>query len=160
MESMGQGEVLSHPKVLVVQNEKAIINVGSQLPISKTDAEGNRMTEFKDVGIMLEVTPQITADRRVFMKVKVERSAKGEDVNTSEGLQFSIDTQRAETKVLLTDGETSVIGGLFQQTKSNKDDSVPFLSKIPILGWLFKSKAVSDRRSELLIFLTPKIVNY
>jgi type IV pilus assembly protein PilQ len=160
MESMGKGEVLSHPKVLVVQNEKAIINVGSQLPISKTDAEGNRSTEFKDVGIMLEVTPQITADRRVFMKVKVERSAKGEDVNTSEGLQFSIETQRAETKVLLTDGETSVIGGLFQQTKSDSDNSVPFLSKIPILGWLFKSQAVSDRRSELLIFLTPKIVTY
>ncbi len=160
MESMGQGEVLSHPKVLVVQNEKAIINVGSQLPISKTDAEGSRTTEFKDVGIMLEVTPQITSDRRVFMKVKIERSSKGDDVNTSEGLQFSINTQRAETKVLLADGETSVIGGLFQQTKSDTDDSVPFLSKIPILGWLFKSKAILDKKEELLIFLTPKLVNY
>jgi type IV pilus assembly protein PilQ len=158
LEQMGQLEILSNPKVFVVQNEQAIINVGRQLPVPRTDSEGNRTVEFKDVGIKLQVKPQVTADRRVFLEVEVERSDKGEDVETTEGRQFSIDTQRAETKVLLNDGETSVIGGLFQQTKENREGGVPFFSKIPILGYLFKSKRVTDDRSELLIFLTPKIV--
>lgn len=158
MEELGQVEILSNPKVFVVQNEEAIINVGRQLPIPKTDAEGNRTVEFKDVGIMLKVIPQVTADQRIFMEVEVERSDKGEDVKTTEGEQFSIDTQRAQTKVLLNNGETSVIGGLFQQTKSNSNSKVPGLSGIPLLGWLFQSKSVRDSRQELLIFLTPKVV--
>ncbi len=158
MEEMGQVEILSNPKVLVVQNEKAIINVGQQLPIPKTDAEGNRTVEFKDVGIKLEVTPQVTADSRIFLDVQVERSSKGADVKTTEGEQFSIDTQRAQTKVLLNDGETSVIGGLFQQNKSTSNSGVPGLSKLPFIGFLFRSKGTTDQRQELLIFLTPKVI--
>ncbi len=158
MESQGQVEVLSSPKIFVVQNEKAIINVGSQLPVPKTDAEGNRTVEWKDVGIKLEVTPQVTADKRVFLDVQVERSSKGDDVETTEGKQFSIDTQRAQTKVLLSDGETSVIGGMFQQQKSNTKSGVPGLSRLPIIGFLFRSQSQDDFKKELLIFLTPKIV--
>jgi type IV pilus assembly protein PilQ len=157
-ESLGEVEVLSNPKIFTVQNETAIINVGRQLPVAETDSEGNRSVTWKDVGIILNVTPQVTADGRVFMDVSVERSDKGEDVATTEGLQFSIDTQRAQTKVLLNDGETSVIGGLFQQTTSDLQSGLPWLSDIPGLGWLFKSKTKGDRKEELLIFLTPRIV--
>jgi type IV pilus assembly protein PilQ len=158
MESKGQVEILSNPKIFVVQNEKAIINVGRQLPVPKTDAEGNRTVEFKDVGIKLEVTPQVTADNRIFLDVQVERSDKGEDVKTTDGEQFSINTERAQTKVLLNDGETSVIGGMFQQNKSVTNQKVPGLGGLPFIGWLFRSKSDKDSRTELLIFLTPKIV--
>ena len=157
-ESLGDVELLSSPKIFTIQNESAIINVGSQLPVAITDSEGNRTVNFEDVGIILEVTPQVTADGRVFMDVSVENSQKGEDVATTEGLQFSIDTQRAETKVLLKDGETAVIGGLFQHQSSNLDTGIPWLSEIPGLGWLFKSKTKNEQKQELLIFLTPRIV--
>ena len=158
METLGKTKVLSNPKVLVVQNQKALINVGHQLPVTKTDTEGNRTVEWKDVGIMLEVTPQVTNDKKIFLDVKVERSDRGTDVQTTDGTMFSIDTSRAQTKVLIADGETTVIGGIFIQNSSNNDSGVPGLSKIPVLGWLFKSKADTDDRAEMMIFITPRLV--
>ncbi len=159
LEKLGKTKILSNPKVLVIQNEEANINVGSQLPVPKTDTEGNRSVEWKDVGILLKVTPNVTSDGRVFMKVKIEKSSAGQTVSTTEGDMFSIDRRGAETKVLVGDGETSVIGGIFQQTDSTSDDGVPGLSRLPILGWLFKSRSSSNTRTELMIFLTPRIVN-
>jgi type IV pilus assembly protein PilQ len=159
MEQMGKSKVLSNPKVLVIQNEDANINVGSQLPVPKTDTEGNRTIEWKDVGILLQVRPKVTSDGRVFMKLKIEKSAAGPSVQTTEGEMFSIERRGAETKVLVADGETSVIGGIFQQDDSRTDYGVPGLARLPLVGWLFKSKSVSTGRKELLIFLTPRIVD-
>jgi type IV pilus assembly protein PilQ len=159
MEKLGKTKILSNPKVLVIQNQEASINVGSQLPVPKTDAEGNRTIEWKDVGIVLSVKPNVTGDGRVFMDLKIEKSAAGETVQTTEGEMFSIETRRASTKVLVGDGETSVIGGIYQQTDSGTDNSVPGLSKLPLLGWLFKSNSVTNGRKELLIFLTPHVVD-
>lgn len=159
LEKLGKTKILSNPKVLVIQNEEANINVGSQLPVPKTDTEGNRTVEWKDVGILLKVTPNVTSDGRVFMKVKIEKSSAGQTVKTTEGEMFSIERRGAETKVLVGDGETSVIGGIFQQTDSSSGDGVPGLSRIPLFGWLFKSQSSSNTRTELMIFLTPRIVN-
>jgi type IV pilus assembly protein PilQ len=158
METMGRTKVLSNPKVLVIQNQKAIINVGQQLPVTKTDTEGNRTVEWKDVGILLEVKPQVTNDKRVFMEIKIEKSSRGDNVQTTEGEMFSIDTSRADTKVLIADGETTVIGGLFVQQDVTNDSSVPGLSKLPLFGWLFKSKSDNREKRELMIFLTPRLV--
>jgi type IV pilus assembly protein PilQ len=157
-ENMNKVKILSNPKVLVIQNEQAIINLGSQLPIPKTDAEGNRTVEWKDVGIKLDVKPQITNDKRVFMAISIEKSSQGGNVQTTEGSMFSINTSRAQSKVLIADGETTVIGGIFIEENSGNSDSIPGLSKIPILGWLFKNKTTSSTKRELMIFITPKIV--
>ncbi len=157
LERLGKTKILSNPKVLVVQNEEANINIGSQLPVPRTDAEGNRTIEWKDVGILLQVTPNVTSDGRVFMKLKIEKSAAGETVRTTEGEMFSIERRGATTKVLVGDGETSVIGGIFQQTTADTDDGVPGLSRLPLIGWLFKSKSAANNRKELMIFLTPRI---
>ena len=91
---MGKVKILSNPKVLVIQNERALINLGSQLPIPKTDAEGNKTVEWKQVGITLDVTPPITNDKRVFMDIKIEKSSQGDNVQTTEGLMFSLNTSR------------------------------------------------------------------
>ncbi len=158
MEQLGQTKILSNPKVLVIQNQKAVINVGQQLPVTKTSSEGDRTVEWKDVGILLEVKPQVTNDKRVFLEIKVEKSSQGENVDTTDGTMFSINTSRADTKVLIADGETTVIGGLFVQETIKDESSVPGLSKLPLVGWLFKSKSDTQRKSELMIFLTPRLV--
>jgi len=92
------------------------------------------------------------------MKVKVEKSAKGTEVQTTEGLHFSIDTTTSETKVMIRNGDTAVIGGLYFTTKSTLKSGTPFLSKVPLFGGFFNSKSRIEERRELLIFLTPKIV--
>jgi len=141
----------------VTQNEEAKINIGSQLPVPKTDAEGNRTVDWKDVGILLRVTPQVTNDDRIFMNVNIEKSAQGPAVDTTEGKMFSVDTTNAVTKVLVGDGETSVIGGIYVETTSEDRSGVPWFQKLPLLGWLFRNRTDSSDRRELMIFLTPRI---
>jgi type IV pilus assembly protein PilQ len=159
LEQMNEVKILSNPRVLVVQNQEATINLGQQLPIPSTDAEGNRTVNFQDVGIKLVVTPQVTNDERVFMDIEVEKSSRGENVPTTEGTMFSINSRRAQTQVLIQNGETAVIGGLTVEEHSDIDTAVPGFSKIPGLGWLFKSKDKQTRRDEMMIFLTPRIVD-
>jgi type IV pilus assembly protein PilQ len=158
MEEMGKTKILSSPKILVVQNEKASINIGDKLPIPQTDVEGNRTVTFEKTGILLEVTPQVTNDGQVFMDIHIEKSQRGDTVPTTEGPMFSINSRDATTKVLVRDGETAVIGGIIQEENTDNRGGVPGLSDIPVLGWLFRSKDVQERRTELLIFLTPRIV--
>jgi type IV pilus assembly protein PilQ len=158
MESMGKTKILSTPRVLVVQNESAKINVGQELPIPSTDAEGNRTVTWREVGIMLDVRPQVTNDGRIFMELKVEKASQGDPVATTEGTMFSINSNKAETQVLIADGETAVIGGLTEETSQQGESKTPGLGSIPGLGWLFSSKSNAETRRELMIFLTPKIV--
>jgi type IV pilus secretin PilQ/predicted competence protein len=159
MESLGLTKILSNPKVLVLQNKEAKINVGRQLPQPRMDAFGGKTIEWLPVGILLKVTPEITNDGKVIMQVVIEKSDVDVSVDTTEGKMYSLASSKAETRIIIGDGETSVIGGLFLQTKIDGQSSVPGLSKIPFLGWLFKSKSVSYSRSELMIFITPKLVN-
>lgn len=158
MQEMNKVRILSSPRVLVVQNENAKINVGQELPIPSTDAEGNRTVTWREVGINLEVTPQVTNDGKVFMDIRVAKESQGPTVPTTEGLMFSINSRKAETQVLIGDGETAVIGGLAEETDIKGESSTPGLADIPGLGWLFKRKSSSGQNQELMIFLTPKIV--
>jgi len=158
MQEMNKVRILSTPRVLVVQNEKAKINVGQELPIPSTDAEGNRTVTWREVGINLEVTPQVTNDGKVFMDIRVAKESQGPAVPTTEGLMFSINSRKAETQVLIGDGETAVIGGLAEETEIEGESGTPGLAGLPGLGWLFKRKSNNNQSQELMIFLTPKIV--
>ena len=158
LETENKAKTLNRPELLVIDNETAKIQVGSQLPIITVDEQGKQSITWKDVGIILEVTPQITVDKSIFMKVKVEKSAQGANVQTTEGIQFSIDTTASETKVMIRNGDTAVIGGLYVTEKRSLANETPFLGRVPIFGNFFRSKSKSEQKKELLIFLTPKVV--
>jgi type IV pilus assembly protein PilQ len=174
MEKLGKTKILSNPKILVVQNKKAKIAVGKQLPVVNTNVQAATSTtanaaqtnvvssavEWKDVGLTLEVTPNIiVSDRSIFMEVHITKNSQGENVQTTTGLMFSIVNNSADTTVLMKDGETTVIGGLFTQESVRTDSSVPGLGKLPLIGWLFRSKDETERKNEIMIFLTPRIVD-
>jgi type IV pilus secretin PilQ/predicted competence protein len=154
----GKTKVLSAPRVITLNNKEAKIQVGSKLPFSTvTIAQSGVSTQsitFVDVGIMLQVTPVINADNRVRLHVKPEVSLPGQI--TSAGPQ--IDTRNADTEVIIRDGETLVIGGLIDEQTRQSVSKVPILGDIPVLGMFFRSSIDQKNRTELLIFLTPRIV--
>lgn len=155
----GLTKVLSNPKVVTVNNRLAKIQVGSRLPIRTTSVSpGGTVTEnvtFLDVGIILTVTPTINADNRIRLNVKPEVSFPDA---APLGVTPTINTRNAETEVLIRDGETLVIGGLIDEQVTKTSSKVPLMGDIPILGVFFRSTSDSKRRSELVVFLTPRIV--
>ena len=155
MQSDGHGEVLSAPKVLTGDKQKAYISRGDQLPYQTWSADTGVTTNFVDAALKLEVTPSITPDGKVQMSLKIEKDTVGE--LTTAG--YAIKTNEIETNVLVDDGETVVLGGIFDDAKSNTYKKVPFLGDIPVLGNLFKNNIKATTQSELLIFITPRIVN-
>ena len=156
LESAGQGRVISSPRITTLNNRQASIQQGISIPFETTSAQGTQ-TQFIDAVIKLTVTPHITADRSVIMKIKAEKNAP-ETALRSAGGAPSISKKEATTEVLVKDGETTVIGGIFQISKSENQQGVPFFSKIPIIGWFFQKNTSEDTRSELLVFITPRIV--
>lgn len=155
MQSDGYGEVLSAPKVLTGDKQKAYISRGDQLPYQTYSAEQGLTTSFVEANLKLEVTPSITPDGKVQMSLRIEKDTVGE--LTAAG--FAIKTNELETNVLVDDGETVVLGGIFDDAKNKTIKKVPFLGDIPVLGYLFKNNIKSTLQSELLIFITPRIVN-
>ncbi|HEY5593967.1 MAG TPA: type IV pilus secretin PilQ, partial [Nitrospiria bacterium] len=150
----GLTKTISSPKVTTLDNVKAKIEQGESIPFQTTSQQGTQTT-FVDANLTLEVTPHITADRSIIMKVKAARNSLG---SFSGPAGPSISKREATTEVLVKDGETTVIGGIFVDERKNTTVGIPLLSKIPILGWLFKSESKADTKNELLIFITPKIV--
>ncbi len=155
MQSDGHGEVLSAPKVLTGDKQKAYILRGDQIPYQTWSAESGVTTTFVDANLKLEVTPSITPDGKVQMALKIEKDTLGE--LTLAG--YAIKTNELETNVLVGDGETVVLGGIFDDAKSNTYKKVPFLGDLPVVGNLFKNNVKTNLQSELLIFVTPRIVN-
>ncbi len=155
MQSDGHGEVLSAPKVLTGDKQKAYILRGDQVPYQTWSAESGVTTTFVDANLKLEVTPSITPDGKVQMALKIEKDTLGE--LTLAG--YAIKTNELETNVLVGDGETVVLGGIFDDAKSNTYKKVPFLGDLPVVGNLFKNNVKTNLQSELLIFVTPRIVN-
>ena len=155
MQSDGHGEVLSAPKVLTGDKQKAYILRGDQIPYQTWSAESGVTTTFVDANLKLEVTPSITPDGKVQMALKIEKDTLGELTQAG----YAIKTNELETNVLVGDGETVVLGGIFDDAKSNTYRKVPFLGDIPVVGNLFKSNVKTNLQSELLIFVTPRIVN-
>ena len=159
MEKTGNGEVVSQPKVVTADKETAKILKGSEVPYQEASSSGATSTSFKEAALSLEVTPQITPDNRIIMEVKVTKDEPDFSQAASTGGIPAIRKNEVNAKVLVSDGETIVIGGVFSNTQSKSVDKVPFLGDLPFIGRVFRRDLVQDRKSELLVFITPRIMN-
>lgn len=159
MEATGNGEIVSQPKVVTSDKETARILKGAEVPYQEASSSGATSTSFKEAALSLEVTPQITPDNRVIMEVKVNKDAPDFTNAASSNGVPAINKNEVNAKVLVSDGETIVIGGVFSNTQSKSTEKVPFLGDLPYLGRLFRRDTVQDSKSELLVFLTPRIMN-
>ena len=159
-ELLGLTKVIAAPKITTLDKREAKISQGESIPFQTTSLQGTQTT-FVDANLELQVTPQITSrdpkepNKQVLLKIRATRNAVGARSNPAGP---SIDKREATTQVLVVDGETMVIGGIFVDTQTNTVAGLPYLSRIPVLGWLFKNKTESVSKQELLIFLTPSIV--
>jgi type IV pilus assembly protein PilQ len=154
LESTGQGRILSTPRVSTQNNIEAEITQGVQIPI-QTVANNTVTVTFRDAALTLKVTPQITAANTVIMRISVENASP--DFSRQVNNIPPIDTQRAITQVLVSDGDTTVIGGIYVSREQTTQDRTPGLHRLPLLGWLFKRDTLADENRELLIFITPRI---
>ncbi len=157
MEKSGNGEIISQPKVVTSDKETARILKGTEIPYQEASSSGATSVSFKEASLSLEVTPQITPDDRVVMDVKVTKD-EPDYLNKVQDVP-PIRKNEVNAKVLVRDGQTIVIGGVFSNTQSKVVDKVPFLGDVPYLGRLFRRDVVSEKKSELLVFLTPRIMN-
>ncbi len=155
-ETTGSVNVLSRPKIVTMDNKKAVIRQGEKYPYIVRNAEGQLSTELKDIDLVLEVTPRIAFDGSVNMEVNVKRNSLG-SITNSLG-DPSIADREAITEVLVKNGETSVIGGIIEEEERGNIQKVPFLGDLPVIGYLFKGTTNSKSKKELLIFITPQIL--
>jgi type IV pilus secretin PilQ/predicted competence protein len=155
LESSGHGRILSTPRIATQNNVPAKIIQGVQIPI-QTVANNTVTVSFKDAALTLQVTPQITASNTVIMQIDIENAAP--DFSRAINNIPPIDTQHAITSILVSDGQTSVIGGIYVSQQQSTNDRTPGLYKLPLLGWLFKKETLTDQSRELLIFITPRII--
>ncbi len=160
LEASGEGEVVSQPKVITGDKQKASIKSGTEIPYQEGAASGATTTAFKEAVLKLDVTPNITPDDRVLLDLVVNQDSVGDLVPSGNGgLIPTIDTTELTTQVLVGNGETVVLGGVFKNEELVKVEKVPFLGDIPYLGNLFKSTANSQQKTETLIFITPRILS-
>jgi type IV pilus assembly protein PilQ len=157
MEKTGNGEIVSQPKVVTSDKETAKILKGQEVPYQEASSSGATSTSFKEAALSLEVTPQITPDNRIIMEVKVTKDAP-DFARALNGVP-PINKNEVNAKVLVNDGETIVIGGVFSNTQTKGVEKVPFLGDLPFLGRVFRRDIVSDNKAELLVFITPRIMN-
>jgi type IV pilus assembly protein PilQ len=154
LEAEGKGKIVSSPRVIVADQDKALIEQGEELPFQNATSSGATAVSFKKANLKLEVVPQITPEGNVILDVDVNKDSVGR--TTPSG--FAIDTKHAKTKVMVQNGGTVVIGGIYIQTEKNEVNKVPVLGDVPYLGNLFRNTARTVNKTELLIFITPKIV--
>jgi type IV pilus assembly protein PilQ len=157
LENNGVIKTVSAPKVATIDNKEATIGQGISIPFSQVSASGVNTT-FIEAKLELKVTPHVSADGSILLKIKATNNQPNPQLTGANG-QPSISKREAETEVLVKDGETTVIGGIFTRQTSNSRSSVPFFGKIPILGFFFRTDSESDNNTELLIFITPRILN-
>ncbi|WP_423195808.1 MULTISPECIES: type IV pilus secretin PilQ [unclassified Cupriavidus] len=155
LEADGKGKVISSPRVVTANNIKALIEQGTELPYQQSTSSGATSIAFKKANLKLEVTPQITPEGNVMLDVDVNKDTPGDP--TPGGL--AINTKHVQTQVLVENGGTVVIGGIYQQTLKDNSNKVPWLGDVPVLGYLFRDNSKQDDRTELLVFLTPRILN-
>lgn len=159
LEAEGEGEVISTPRVVTANQAEAFIQQGVEIPYENSTSSGATAVQFKEAVLELKVTPLITPDNRVQMELAVKQDTVGEIFQTSRGGSVpSIDTRELQTTVLVANGDTVVLGGIFQDEKSSREEKVPWLGDIPVAGALFRRRANETKKRELLIFVTPTIV--
>ena len=149
----GKGRIIAHPEITTLENKTARIQVGQKIPIKQFDQSGNVVIKFEEIGTILEVTPHITAKNRILMHLKPERSTFQFDPNG-----IIINTSNAETNVIVDNGQTAVIGGLTTQDEIESEVGIPILKDIPIIGMLFRFRTTKIESRDLVIFVTPTIV--
>ncbi len=154
LESDGKGRVVSSPRVVTADQVKALIEQGTEFPYQTATSSGATAIAFRKANLKLEVTPQITPEGNIILDLDVNKDTRGE--TTADGI--AIDTKHVQTQVLVENGGTVVIGGIFERTERNQIRKVPLLGDIPGVGNLFKSRDMIDERSELLIFITPRVL--
>lgn len=158
-ETQGRGEVVSQPKVITGDKQQATIKSGTEIPYQQSASNGETTVSFKEAVLKLDVTPSITPDDHVIMDLVINQDTKGEDVKTGNGGSVpSIDTNSIKTQVLVGNGETVVLGGVFKSQDLVTESKIPFLGDLPYVGRLFKSKDTTKTKQELLIFITPRIL--
>ena len=158
LERENKGEIIASPRIMTANQKKARIEQGTEIPFVQAASSGATTVTFKKAVLSLEVTPHITPDDRVILDLIITQDTRGDTVQTGNGAATAIDTQRIETQVLVENGETIVLGGIFQQQIVNSVSKVPLLGDIPYVGQAFRSDSEFNEKTELLIFVTPKIV--
>jgi len=160
LEADNRGKVVSSPRVITADNQKAQIEQGTEIPyVTPGSANSPATVQFKKAVLRLDVTPQITPDNRIIMTVEIRKDSVGQFVQLGGGFSVpSIDTKNVTTQIAVNNGDTAVIGGIYEETIRNDATKVPLLGDIPVLGYLFKQTGRSSEKTELLIFLTPRIV--
>ena len=154
LQTEGRGEVLANPRVVTSNQKEAVIEQGTEIPFQEASSSGATTTSFKPAVLSLRVTPQITPDDRIIMDLSVSQDTVGQEFS---GIP-SIQTRALTTQVLVDNGDTVVLGGVFEQTKRKDLERVPFFSDLPVVGPLFRNETNRDQKTELLIFVTPKII--
>ncbi|GAC28792.1 type IV pilus secretin PilQ [Brumicola pallidula] len=158
LEAENKGEIIASPRITVANQQEAYIEQGTEIPFVQATSSGATSVEFKKAVLSLKVTPHITPDDRIILNLVVTQDTRGDTVATSTGPAVAIDTQEISTQVLVENGETIVLGGIFQQVSTNDVTKVPLLGDIPYFGNLFKTTSTIEQKRELLIFVTPKII--
>jgi type IV pilus assembly protein PilQ len=160
LEAEGRGEIVSTPRVITANQKEARIEQGVEIPYQQSASSGATTVQFKKAVLSLEVTPQITPDNNIIMDLRVHKDNVGDIISTGGlgGTVPSIDTRAVETQVLVEDGQTVVLGGIYETERRETISKVPFLGDIPAVGVLFRSKTMQNDKSELLIFVTPRIL--
>jgi len=158
LESKGQGRIISSPRLTTLDNTEASIEQGLRIPYQKQTAEGTTSTDFAEANLKLTVTPHVTADGYIRMEIDVKKDTPDYTNATINYGIPAIDKKEVKTEVLVKDGEVLVLGGIYTYTKTESTSAVPFVYKIPLLGWLFQKKGKDDNKRELLIFIAPTIV--
>jgi type IV pilus assembly protein PilQ len=159
LEQENKGEIIASPRITTANQKKARIEQGTEIPYLEASSSGATTVTFKKAVLSLEVTPQVTPDNKIILDLIVTQDTEGKVVQTSTGNAVAIDTQRIQTQVLVDNGETLVLGGIYQQQTINTVQKVPFLGDIPYVGLMFRRSLDKTEKKELLIFVTPKILN-
>ena len=160
LEGDSRGKVVSSPRVVTADNQKASIEQGTEVPyVTPGTANSPATVQFKKAVLRLDVTPQITPDNRIIMTVEIRKDSIGQQVNLGNGFTVpAIDTKNVTTQIAVNNGDTAVIGGIYEETVNNDVTKIPWLGDLPVLGYLFKTTNKSVEKTELLIFLTPRVV--
>ena len=154
LEADGKGKIISSPRVMTANNVEALIEQGTELPYQQATSSGATSVAFRKANLALKVKPQITPDGNIIMTLDINKDSVGQSTNAG----FAIDTKHVQTQVLVENGGTVVIGGIYTQTLQTTVTKVPFFGDIPLLGFFFRNNSRSDNKTELLVFITPRIV--
>jgi type IV pilus assembly protein PilQ len=163
LEGESHAHIIARPRVITSNQQKAMIQTGQEIPYQEATSSGATSVTFKSAVLSLEIIPQITPDNKIILNLKATEDSKGENINVGTAGSATttipaIDTQAVQSNVLLNNNETIVLGGVYKETKGRSVDRIPFLGSIPVVGALFRHSHVEDEKNELLIFITPKII--